>query len=229
MKTACLLLSLTLFCTARAGAQVLSGQALSIGSGHNAPQRNAVIGNGNNANAWNGIAVGEYNYLPAGGNNSGAVGGGNHMGAVSSFAAGYGNGVTGYYNIALGQSNSIAAGAGFSANSLVAGYYNTATGVNGVMMGGGLNVATGTFSATFGYALANTFNHATVVGKHNLSTGFAPANPPLFVVGNGPGDLNNNNNSTDPGERKNALVVLANGDVLIPKAQGDISMGEFGN
>ena len=44
------------------------------------------------------------------------------------------------------------------------------------------------------------------------------AQDPLFEIGNG----------TDQWHRSNALTVYKNGTVIIPKAQGDILMGEFG-
>jgi hypothetical protein len=51
---------------------------------------------------------------------------------------------------------------------------------------------------------------------------------PLLVVGNGnPGTYDENGHAILPETRSNALVVYKNGDVHIPKPQGDIMMGEF--
>ncbi len=40
----------------------------------------------------------------------------------------------------------------------------------------------------------------------------------IFVVGNG----------TSSNARSNAFIVYKNGDIIIPKAQGDVSMGRYG-
>lgn len=72
--------------------------------------------------------------------------------------------------------------------------------------------------ALFGTGLIGRDDNCTVVGKNNLSM-----NPPsltaapLFVVGNG----------SSASSRSNAFEVRANGDIIMTKPQGDISMGNY--
>lgn len=75
------------------------------------------------------------------------------------------------------------------------------------------NDVTANQAMALGYALVNAETRSTVVGEYN-----AAKNDVRFVVGNG-----------DSGSRSNALEVYKNGDVIINKEQGDISMGAFGN
>lgn len=67
---------------------------------------------------------------------------------------------------------------------------------------------------TAGSYLITYDENSTVVGQWNIDTGGDEA----FVVGNGTGS----------GDKRNALEVYKNGDVIVPKAQGDIDMGIFG-
>lgn len=92
----------------------------------------------------------------------------------------------------------------------------SSTAIAGGMTGGDYSVAIG--YGTYAEAL-----YCTVVGANNtFSLSASPSawvdTDPIFVVGNG----------TDFFNLSDAFVVLKNGDVQIPKRQGDILMGEFG-
>jgi hypothetical protein len=73
-----------------------------------------------------------------------------------------------------------------------------------------------------GTGLLGRNDNSLIVGRFNQAVTdpfMPPAGPqPLLVVGNGSAEA-----------RSNALVVLDNGDIIIPKAQGDISMGIYGD
>jgi hypothetical protein len=175
------------------------------------------------------------------GSNSIAFGGGTASGQQSFSSGGT---ASGYLSTALGNSTAsnqyaLAVGGYSSAsgNTAVAmGYGATASGNYSFSFGGmalgdnstafGGGTATGVSSVVFGagsgsYAQAA---YSVVMGRNNVMEG-DPATwvttDPLFVVGNGTG--------TSPSLRSNAFVVYKNGDIKIPKAQGDIIMGEFGN
>lgn len=96
---------------------------------------------------------------------------------------------------------------------------------NSLVLGWG-NVAKGSGTTTLGLGLSADAYNCTYVGRYNEMNDEAPrvqsAEPqddvPVFVVGNG-------ENSR---ERSTAFEVRQNGDVIISKSQGDISMGIFG-
>ena len=114
------------------------------------------------------------------------------------------------------------------------GEYSTAMNMGSAL--GGYSIA-----ISHGYTWANnSFAHGQgsrafayqsfVLGRNNAATGSEDAEAwietdPLFIVGNGTG------NSSDPPEvrERNAFTIYKNGNVIIPKRQGDIPMGEFGN
>ena len=76
--------------------------------------------------------------------------------------------------------------------------------------------------SAFGYGLRSPTGHggSVMVGKYNdqeTGAGKDFSKHVLFVVGNGP--------STN--QRSNAFIVYDDGDVVIKKEQGDISMGSY--
>ena len=99
-----------------------------------------------------------------------------------------------------------------SLNSLLAGSNNSLmvvslTGYRGVRN-----------SALLGSGLISGNDNCVVVGKNNAGTARVEGpTAPVFVVANG----------VSTSARSNALEVLANGDIIITKAQGDISMGIY--
>ena len=86
---------------------------------------------------------------------------------------------------------------------------------------GSTNEITGIGGTALGVGLTADSYCAVVAGTYNEPTGgdldSAEPGDPVFVVGNG----------ISPTEPSNAFVVKRNGDVIITKAQGDISMGIY--
>lgn len=169
--------------------------------------------------------------LPGGnavGQNSLAMGGdanGNHSVALNGNA-------TGSYSFAAAQGiadgdGSVAFGgyAAFSASVAFGGNANAYGSV--AFLGAG---ALGDRSFAYGGGSVSLSYGSFVVGQCNVqdyNQNFSQwqNEDELFVIGNGTGK------HTDPPEvqHRNALVVYKSGDVKIPKRQGDILMGEFGN
>jgi len=88
-------------------------------------------------------------------------------------------------------------------------------------------LALGDYSFAIGQGTCAGSAHSVALGRYNKETGSNAqswtGNDVLFVLGNGTG------NSADPPEiqKSDAFVVYQNGDVVIPKPQGDVLMGEF--
>lgn len=178
---------------------------------------------------------------------------------IESFAVGAFSVASGDYSIALGASEatgnaSFAAANGWAWGELCVGLgLGMAEGSGSFAQGMGFAEGDSAVAFSFGYAAgelswaaiwgtatgkessavgSETFSNSfrcVVVGSgniqqsHNLTT-WVPEDP-IFIVGNGTGK------STDPinVRQSDALRVLKNGNVIIPKRQGDVLMGEFGN
>ena len=75
-------------------------------------------------------------------------------------------------------------------------------------------------TATIGAGLISRYSNCLLVGQNNEGAAVQSGDSsPLFVVGNG----------TSTSARADAFVVKANGDIVITKPQGDISMGIYGD
>lgn len=148
-----------------------------------------------------------------------------------SIAAGYGNTLSGYYQYAFGTSNSItgmnsaAIGGTNYANasySLAYGTTNQVLSTAGYSMSGGsYSIAKGQNSVAIGYFATAPSYTSVAFGRYNKvasgqSTSSWVASDQLFVIGNGTDSV-----------PSNALEVKKDGTVIIPKRQGDISMGSF--
>lgn len=164
------------------------------------------------------VSVGDMYLGSFSGRNSMAVGSGNILSGNNSFAAGYASSAAGSASVALNS-------------GIAAGNYSTA--VNGGATSGsyafaqGGGTASGSYAAGFGGASAASA-YSVAVGQFNATVDYAGspvsattwvANDPVFSVGIGASSTS----------RKDALVVYKGGQVKIPKRQGDIIMGEFGN
>lgn len=86
--------------------------------------------------------------------------------------------------------------------------------------------ANGNSSIGIGNGIQSVSFQEVVVGAFNDYSAFSTPNSaswtatdPIFVIGNG----------SSSSSRSNALFILKNGDIFIPKPQGDIPMGEYGN
>jgi len=183
------------------------------------------------------LAYSVYDGLSVGPNSSGgngvpttsdsaAIGNTNNIGDVNgtasgSLAVGSSNLIrdttgTAYYNTALGSYNSIPGD-----NSVAMGQVNAVYGFNS-MAAGDWNSVDGSKTMALGSHLITEsgWDSVVVVGQYNDESEFSGQE--AFAVGNG------NGVSGSPDYRTNAFVVLKNGDVIIRKPQGDISMGIYG-
>lgn len=150
--------------------------------------------------------TGQWNY------SSSALGDNNQMRkAYSSIFIGYGNSVPEDVTTEFGWGYALGGGNQVANSGLAMGWSNELRGRLAQTLGVGL--------------YADSFN-CTYVGNFNAineldppSSTISRAEDPVFVVGNGTSDVS----------RNDALTVLRNGDVIISKAQGDISMGVFGS
>ncbi len=135
---------------------------------------------------------------------------------------GYGNTATsGGADFISGAFNEINAGVSISQSTSVFGESNLAQGAYGCFLAGMSNDLRESFSSVaLGSGLiVSAFSDSRIaLGRYNLGNETGS----ILVVGNGNWD-------GQTATRRNALVVYENGDVVIPKAQGDILMGEFGN
>lgn len=172
-----------------------------------------AVGYGNTANQ-NSIAGGEINTSKY----ASAAFGVMNDATYRSFASGWGNFASGYA-AAFGQDNKVNEGI---VNLSPERRFSFATGQMNVITGGH-NFAAGAFNhivafraAAIGTGLINTVDDSTIVGSYNEEKSGI-----RFVVGRG--------TESDEASRSNALEVYADGDVIIPKRQGDVLMGSFGN
>ena len=159
---------------------------------------------------------------------SGAIG--NYVFSMgdSTFATGMLSYAIGNYSVAMGNNcvtwgvESVALGS----HAWTSGYASFATGQGGAggdySLAGGTGRANGSYAVAFGKStLANAFG-CLAIGQYNVGAGGGAAwvsTDPIFEIGIG----------SDSANLKNAVTVYKDGTVLIPKRQGDISMGEFGN
>lgn len=94
---------------------------------------------------------------------------------------------------------------------------------------GQYSLSVGNYSVAIGQGTTAVSAWSIAVGANNIVRTGNPSNwvlgDTIFVIGNGTGVY------SDPPEIRNsdALVVYKNGNITIPKRQGDVLMGEFGN
>jgi hypothetical protein len=197
--------------------QVGSPTSVMIGtSNHGTTPKSLAVGSANNLGATptgsGSFAAGHYNNVN--GFQVSALGHANTVGGQFNGAIGYGNQVQGFSSFGWGQGNYILPG---TSHATAAGHYNIIYAVGGA----GIGVNNDVYS--YGCTSVGTFN-APVNDEDDAQATPSPkthwrAGDPVFVVGNGSG--------AGPTPRSNALVVLKDGTVIIPKRQGDISMGAF--
>lgn len=149
-----------------------------------------------------------------GGTNSGAIGIKNLVGMNFSLAIGDANTLweddNEYGSFAVGRLNYIEA-----YNALVSGYGNQVFGDYSITAGAH-NINTGHYSLVLGeqnITSPNRHRDGILLGAYN-----APITKPAhLVIGNG----------TQYTPRQNSFIVYADGDIVITKPQGDISMGVY--
>lgn len=177
-----------------------------------------AIGQSNSVGAGNSLGVG--NSQTIWGTTNSAFGYGNTAYSGSySLLSGSTNWVNGSTNTLFGTSNTVnfdSEEGTYPVNNLLLGSYNYVYGSSNSLLAGENNYGGDGIvaSALIGRGLISYWSYAAVVGSYNAT----PSGDLRFVVGSG-----------DSVTRSNALEVYADGTVIIPKAQGDILMGEFGN
>ena len=186
-----------------ANAQALSGTFLNIGSNTysatNSATNSGVIGlnNSTSSTGSGSLVIGQSNHNSS--PNTLIVGKSNSSYPVRNEGAS--SAIFGEFNYVL-PSNSLVAG---SNNQLLS--YSSLTGFGLVRN-----------SALLGSGLISQNDNCVVVGKNNAGiVRVEGPTAPVFVVANG----------VSTSARSNALEVRANGDIIITKAQGDISMGIY--
>jgi len=149
--------------------------------------------------------------------------------AGGSGAFGYGNTVYSSSSLAVGTYNTIDTDEG-EHSSLVVGQYNFTKATSALCVGSYNHVGS-FFSITTGYLNYNNGDYSIMAGTGNVSGYNMLSNsivtgtynqsmlskPAYLVIGNGTSSTN----------RKNSFVVYADGDIVIAKPQGDISMGIY--
>ena len=183
----------------------MGGGNLAIGYRNTVDSGALAVGDTNDVKGYGCAAIGLWNILQDSCQGVLAVGGWNNMS-------------TGDLSMAIGVNNTSSGSEGL----LLVGNFNGAEDTLYCLVSGTNNVAdTAADSAAIGHGLIlnNSSSSRVIVGQYNSGD----ETDALFVVGNG------NGAAYDPHERTNAFVVHADGKVIIPKAQGDILMGEFGN
>jgi len=218
------------------------GDSIAIGEGSFAAAGGTA--SGRNAFAVNGTAGGNGAFAAGGyvdANDAFSVGGyvvGEHSVAFYAdamapwtFAAMYGI-ASGYGSIALGGSANGEGSVALSGEAWADYAFGAAGGAaneyHAIALGG---LALGRESVAIGTMNTIAFSAGSfVIGQRNSSDSSQSSTEwrdqdELFVIGNGTGK------PSDPPEvqNRNALVVRKSGDITIPKRQGDILMGEFGN
>jgi hypothetical protein len=170
--------------------------------------QSAAIGTNNTATQLS-TSIGSSNYAAYRSTSTG----GSNIAHDLSFASGHSNSV---YNLsaAIGYWNDVNTVSGqHPRHSVAIGLSNYIVG-NSSLAAGSSNIIEADNAMTFGRGLVSTAVDATVVGTYNTDkTGLR------FAIGNGTGPA--------AATRANALEVYANGDIIMTKPQGDISMGEF--
>jgi hypothetical protein len=178
------------------------------------------------------------------GTSSAAFGIDNRVTGVGGFAAGANNTVNyGWWSTIFGASNFIDSSSqaflagngnlcGSSYCGFAAGNVNTIDKSIAVAIGEG-NTSSGWGAMTFGRGLTSAAAGCVVVGMANQpivgdSTYWVPTDP-VFIIGNGTANTASSSTTTTVPVTSNALVVYKSGAIKIPKRQGDIQMGEFGN
>lgn len=215
--------SLLLVCMADQGAsgQTLQADRIRIGTGSFGT--NIVgqsIGVGNSIQSNYNFVLGQQNTVSGGGIYTATLGKWNICQASNSLIAGFYN--TGKQNVYLGGTQ--------MSSSAIFGSYNSSLGEGSLIVGynnqilARVETIEGDIAeispslALIGSGLISRDNSCLIVGTNNI---VSPQNntptAPLFIVANG----------TSASARSNALEVLANGDIIITKPQGDISMGAY--
>jgi hypothetical protein len=209
-----------------AKAQTLQADRLRIGSNNTFGNlmMGQAIGFQNSINANYQLVLGRNNSASNWGQYAMTIGGWNTNSASSSIIVGDGN--NGLLNPGLGSAR--------MSSSAIFGNYNQSVGNGSIIVGNnnqilaqnhtteeGDSYQTGPPMALIGQGLISRDANCLIVGKNNVVTSQNNTpTAPLFIIANG--------TSAATQDRSNAFEVRANGDIIIAKPQGDISMGAYG-
>lgn len=180
--------------------------SVAIGIDNQTDNLSLAVGEGNMITAWSSTAIGNGNSLIDG------AWLGSAFGFYNTISRGAACLVAGSFNIFDAGETS------YSMCSVLFGEYNGADNAEGCFLSGVNNVADGAVASAaigLGLTLNSSSVSRVVIGQYNLGD----ETDAVFVVANGTDNLN----------LHNALVVHADGTVIIAKPQGDILMGEFGD
>lgn len=194
---------------------------------------NGKIGNSNSLDTTNSLAVGSSNWVTSYSHSSLVVGYANEIFMPNSVAIGAANGIEAPQSAAFGSGNYILQYDTEDA-IFVSGTYNVSLAWSSAGFGtynvidygaeSSLTAGSANFNDAARSVMVGTGNSSSYLMKNGVIGGKYNANvskSAILVLGNGTG-------SNQP-DRKNALVVYEDGDVIITKRQGDISMGIYGN
>lgn len=158
------------------------------------------------------------------------IGSSNSINSYSSAVLGYNNYVSQDFGLAIGAHNSLEQDDN-DYGSFALGHHNYIHGY-GSIVGGSYNGVYDNSSITTGYYNYNNAPASLVVGRGNVveyytnsdsitagkyNAAVSNGRPAHLVIGNG----------TSSTARSNSFVVYADGDIVITKPQGDISMGIY--
>lgn len=160
------------------------------------------VGSSNTVNGFGSASLGSGNYNSQ--DHSLVIGAFNDIqqddNDYGSFALGHHNYIHGYGSIVGGSYNSV-----LDNSSITTGFYNYNNAPASLVVGRG-NVVE--YTQNQNSITAGTYNAAIPYAK-----------PAHLVIGNGTGSA--------PAYRKNSFIIYADGDIVITKPQGDISMGIY--
>lgn len=218
----------------RTGSATDKGSGLVLGAGNSLSSlggSSAVIGSSNNVWAPSSLVVGFSNNVtsdavavPAAARYTAVFGLYNTVkkNSHTSIISGAYNTVSARYALVTGNANTVEGSTIGSVTNVSAaiGSMNHIMSNNSWTMGSS-NEVSSDLSTALGIGLVADSMGGTFVGKWSAPTlgSLTTDNPqnPVFVIGNG----------ADSTNRSNALVVKQNGDIIITKPQGDISMGDY--
>ena len=184
-------------------------------------RNSGLFGTNNSTYSDGSIVAGSSNWLGSYGQGVAAIGSGNRSDGHSSASlmVGVQNYLEGDYEF------------GSSYASLLGGSYNSSYGSSCMIFGSNNQIpyyekfefeyeplGFPAYSILLGTGLICRSDNLTIIGQNNTRTERMTGDKkPIFIIANG----------QSASARSNALEVLANGDIIITKPQGDISMGAY--
>ncbi len=153
------------------------------------------------------------------------LGSGNNVSGSPAGAIGWNNGVLQGASLAVGNANTLQWGG----SALVVGQYNYLQ-ANSAIVGGIYNQALNWNSFTTGSNNVNSDQNSLVIGYQNITSSGLHHNGAIFGSFNSPVSKAAHlviGNGGSAQQRSNSIIVYADGDILITRPQGNISMGIY--